>query len=127
MVLWGNTDRIKFVSHLAAHSSDVGCGSKSEVASIVGASVLPSGADIIRPRHVRKAPIGDIAGSSPSRCQQPLHMLSFPSSSLSRERLGTWADERRNSLRDRAAACRFTLVTLGVDLGDRRLETVGAV
>ena len=26
-VLWGNTDRIKFVSRLAAHSSDVGCGS----------------------------------------------------------------------------------------------------
>jgi len=46
-------------------------------------------------------------------------MLSFPSSSLSRERLATGADERRNSRR-------FTLVTLGVDLGDR-LEIVGAV
>src|SRR5216684_2823570 len=29
IVLRGNTCRIKFVSHLAAHSSDVGCGSRS--------------------------------------------------------------------------------------------------
>ena len=60
------------------------------------------------------------------RRQQPLQMLSVPSKCRSRERAEARAEERRTSLRDKVAVCRFTRVTLGVDRGDRRLETAGA-
>src|SRR5450759_384287 len=61
----------------------------------------------------------------PGRCQQPLQMLSSRSRSLSRRRMASWADERRNSRRDKVAARRFTLVTICVDLGEGRLEAAG--
>jgi hypothetical protein len=54
-------------------------------------------------------------------------MLNSRSPSLSRGRTAAWADERRNSRRDKIAVRRFTPVAISVDLGDRRLETVGGV
>jgi hypothetical protein len=39
--------------------------------------------------------------------------------------MASWADERRNSRRDKVAARRFTLVTICVDLGEGRLEAAG--
>jgi hypothetical protein len=53
-------------------------------------------------------------------------MLNFESSSLSRVRVVAWADERRDSRRVEDAPCRLALLTIGVDLGETRLETVGA-
>jgi hypothetical protein len=53
-------------------------------------------------------------------------MLHFESGSLSRVRLVAWADERRDSRRNEDALCRLALLTIGVDLGDTRLERVGA-
>jgi hypothetical protein len=61
----------------------------------------------------------------PGRCQQPLQMLISRSRSLSRGRMASWADERRNSRRDKIAARLLTLVTIGIDRGDGRLETIG--
>jgi hypothetical protein len=52
-------------------------------------------------------------------------MLIFRSIDLSRARIAAWEDERRNSLREDTVR-RFTFVTIGADLGDRRPETVGA-
>jgi hypothetical protein len=52
-------------------------------------------------------------------------MLNFESSSLSRVRVAVRANERRDSRRDEDALCRFTLLTIGADLCDMRLETVG--
>jgi hypothetical protein len=52
-------------------------------------------------------------------------MLNFESSSLSCVRVVARADERRDPRRDKDALCRSALLTIGVDLGDRRLETVG--
>ena len=54
-------------------------------------------------------------------------MLSVPSICLSRERPEARADERRALLRDSVVVGRFTRVTRGVDLGDSRLETAGAM
>jgi hypothetical protein len=52
-------------------------------------------------------------------------MVNFESSSLSWVRSAR-AEERRNSRRDEGAFCRYAFLTIGVDLGDRRLETGGA-
>jgi hypothetical protein len=52
-------------------------------------------------------------------------MLNFESSIFSRLR-EVRADERRNSRRDASASCRFTLLTIGAGLEDRRPETDGA-
>jgi hypothetical protein len=52
-------------------------------------------------------------------------MLIFRSIDLSWARIAAWEDERRNSRREDTAR-RFTFVTIGADLGDRRPETVGA-
>jgi hypothetical protein len=54
-------------------------------------------------------------------------MLRVLSICLSRERVEARADERRALLRDSVVVGRFTVVTLGVDLGDSRLETAGAM
>jgi hypothetical protein len=51
-------------------------------------------------------------------------MLNLESSSFSRAR-EVRAEERR-SRRDARASCRLTLLTIGADLEDRRLETGGA-
>jgi hypothetical protein len=53
-------------------------------------------------------------------------MLSLRSSGLF-ARIAAWADERRISRLDKTVVLRFTLVTIGVDRGERRLETVEAV
>jgi hypothetical protein len=53
-------------------------------------------------------------------------MLHFESGSLFRVRVAAWADERRDSLRDEATFCRYARLTIDVDLGNTRLETVGA-
>jgi hypothetical protein len=41
-------------------------------------------------------------------------------------RIAARADERRSSRLDKAAVLRFPLLTIGIDPGDRRLETIGA-
>jgi hypothetical protein len=50
-------------------------------------------------------------------------MLSLRSSGLF-ARTAAWADERRNSRLDKVAV---PLLTIGIDRGDGRLETMGAV
>jgi hypothetical protein len=52
-------------------------------------------------------------------------MLNFESSDFSRAREPR-VEERRNSRRDARASCRFTLLTIGAGLEDRRLEVGGA-
>jgi hypothetical protein len=52
-------------------------------------------------------------------------MLNLRSSGLF-ARIAAWADERRSSRLDKLAVLRFHLVTIGLDRGDGRLETIGA-
>jgi hypothetical protein len=52
-------------------------------------------------------------------------MLNFESSRFSRAREAR-VDERRSSRRDANTFCRFTFLTIGAGLDDRRLETGGA-
>ena len=54
-------------------------------------------------------------------------MLRVLSICLSRERVEARVDERRALLRDSVVVGRSTRVTRGVDLGDSRLETAGAM